>query len=41
MASTTFQRLPKNMIPVNYVIKLKPDLQALTFDGEEEVELEV
>ncbi|KAK7112907.1 hypothetical protein V1264_012283 [Littorina saxatilis] len=36
-----FERLPKDVTPVNYKIRLQPDLTAFTFAGSEEIEVEV
>ena len=36
-----FQRLPGTVIPSNYALKLKPDLNAFTFEGSEEISVEV
>jgi aminopeptidase N len=39
--ATTPGKLPKNAVPLAYRIDLAPDLQALTFTGREEVELDI
>ena len=36
-----FKRLSKSVKPVNYKITLKPDLEAFTFSGSEEIDIEV
>ena len=36
-----FERLPKDVIPVNYVLRLQPDLKGFTFDGHEEISVKV
>ena len=36
-----FHRLPKDVIPSLYVLRLKPDLKAFTFEGREEITLQV
>lgn len=36
-----FQRLPKDVVPSNYKIRLQPDLSAFTFAGSEEITVEV
>ncbi|GFR58996.1 puromycin-sensitive aminopeptidase [Elysia marginata] len=36
-----FQRLPKNVAPKHYKLKLKPDLEKFTFEGWEDITLEV
>jgi puromycin-sensitive aminopeptidase len=41
MKKTTFKRLSKDVIPVEYTIMLKPDLEAHVFEGEETVTLSV
>ena len=45
MASTTakkdFQRLPTDVIPVNYCLELTPDLQAFTFAGRLRIKVDV
>ncbi len=34
-------RLPSHIIPLKYTLKLKPDLQAFTFEGEEIIHLQI
>jgi puromycin-sensitive aminopeptidase len=41
MTSPTAIRLPTNIRPVKYVLRLAPDLTAFTFKGDENVEIEV
>lgn len=45
MASTAakkdFQRLPTDVIPVNYCLELTPDLQAFKFDGRLRIKVDV
>ena len=36
-----FERLPKTITPVNYNIRLKPNLKAFTFEGSEDIDIEV
>lgn len=36
-----FQRLPVDVIPINYKVELKPDLQAFTFQGKLEITVQV
>lgn len=36
-----FERLPKTVVPVNYKLKLQPDLQQFTFEGTVEIKVEV
>lgn len=36
-----FQRLPKDIIPSNYALKLQPNLTTFTFEGEETISVEV
>jgi puromycin-sensitive aminopeptidase len=36
-----FERLAKTVVPSNYKIKLQPDLEKLTFDGTEEITVEI
>ena len=36
-----FHRLPKNVLPINYALKFKPDLNKFTFDGSAEISVEV
>ena len=41
MANTSSHRLPKTVRPEKYVITLRPDLGAFTFEGEEEIAIRV
>lgn len=41
MPEKKFERLPKDVIPKNYNIRLHPDLTAFTFLGSEHIEVEV
>ena len=42
MTSTKkFERLSKNVIPINYDLSFKPDLEKYVFDGSEEILLQV
>jgi len=36
-----FQRLPKDIVPSNYALKLQPNLTTFTFEGEETISVEV
>ena len=36
-----FQRLPSDVIPTNYKLRLQPDLQAFTFQGSSEISVQV
>lgn len=36
-----FERLPTAIVPINYRIKLIPNLEQLTFEGEECVEVKI
>ncbi len=36
-----FERLPTSIKPLNYKLQLQPDLEKLTFQGEEEIQLDV
>ena len=36
-----FQRLSKDIVPSNYNLRLKPNLSAFTFEGQEEISIEV
>ncbi len=38
---TQFERLPKNVIPVNYDLELEPDLKNFTFNGRAVVDVQV
>lgn len=39
--SKKFERLPKDIVPTNYKLRLQPDLTAFTFAGSEEIDVEV
>ena len=41
VSCTEFNRLPKNVIPVNYVLDLQPDIKNFTFNGKSVVEVNV
>ena len=36
-----FERLPKDVVPTNYNIRLKPNLKTFTFDGYEQIDIQV
>ena len=36
-----FKRLSKSVRPINYKVILKPDLDAFSFSGSEEIDIEV
>ena len=36
-----FKRLSKSVRPINYKVTLKPDLDAFSFSGSEEIDIEV
>lgn len=36
-----FERLPKDVVPSNYNIRIQPDLTAFTFAGSEEITVQV
>ena len=36
-----FERLPVDVVPINYKVELKPDLEALTFEGKLEITAKV
>lgn len=36
-----FERLPKDVVPENYVLELQPHLSNFTFDGKQEIAIEV
>ena len=40
-AKKPFERLPVDVVPINYKVELKPDLEAFTFEGELEVTVKV
>ena len=37
----TFERLPKNVVPVNYDLELEPDLVNFTFKGRSTIDVDV
>ena len=39
--SKPFERLPLTVTPVNYNIRLKPNLKSFTFEGSEDIDVEV
>ena len=40
-AKKPFERLPANVIPVNYALQLTPDLQQFTFTGTVTIDVQV
>ena len=40
-AKKPFERLPTNVIPVNYALQLTPDLQQFTFTGTVTIDVQV
>lgn len=40
-AKKDFQRLPTDVIPVNYALELTPDLQNFSFDGKVRITVDV
>jgi len=36
-----FSRLPKHVVPCNYALRLKPDLHKFTFEGHEDITIQV
>jgi hypothetical protein len=36
-----FDRLPSNVIPKNYALRLQPDLAKFTFEGSQEISVDV
>jgi len=36
-----FERLPKDVVPINYAIRLQPYLEKFTFDGVEDISIQV
>jgi len=41
VSCTEFSRLPKNVVPVNYVLELQPDLKNFTFSGKVVIDVNV
>ena len=41
MVSSQIHRLPSNVIPLEYTLALSPDLNAFTFHGEEEIQIQI
>lgn len=41
VSCTEFNRLPKNVVPVNYALELHPDIKNFTFTGKLVVDLNV
>jgi aminopeptidase N len=41
MSKKPFVRLPTNVVPVNYALELKPDLEKFTFLGKVDITLKV
>jgi len=41
VSCTEFNRLPKNVVPINYVLELQPDIKNFTFNGKSVVEVNV
>lgn len=40
-AKKDFERLPTNIQPINYCLRLKPNLKSFTFEGTETIDVEV
>jgi len=39
-ARMVFEKLPSSVRPVNYKLRIQPDLLKLSFEGEEQIELD-
>ena len=41
MEKQAFQRLPNDVIPINYKLELRPDLEAFSFQGKLDITAKV